>query len=78
MFFGFIILIIGLIFLLKNLGFIGNDVWPIIWPSLVIAVGLSILLKRRKHEKKWEKFGDYMHKFGEEMQKAWGDKKEKE
>ena len=76
MFFGFIILIIGLVFLLKNVGFISGDVWPIIWPSLVIALGLSILFKRKRNEKKWEKFGEKMGKIGEEIGKAFEGKGE--
>ena len=74
MFFGLIIIIIGLVFLLKNLGLIGGDVWPIIWPSLVIVIGLSFIFKKRKQEKKWYKFGEDMRKFGEEMHKRFTDK----
>jgi hypothetical protein len=70
MFFSLIIIVIGLVFLLKNLGFIGGDVWPIIWPSLLILLGLSLLLKRRRREKRWEKIGESMKKCGEEMRKT--------
>ena len=75
MFFGLTIIIIGLVFLLKNLGFISGDVWSILWPCLLIVFGLSILWKRKKHGEKWEKFGEGMQKFGEEMHKAFGEKK---
>jgi hypothetical protein len=78
MFFGLIIIIVGLVFLLKNLGFIGGDVWPIIWPSLVIVVGLSILCKKKKHEQKWHKFGEGMKRFGEEMHKTFGGEEKEE
>jgi len=70
MFLGFVIVIIGLIFLLKNLGFIGGDLWPIIWPSLVVVFGLSILLRRKRHKDKCEKFREGMHKFGDEIRKT--------
>ena len=70
MFFGLIILVVGIAFLLKNIDIISGDVWPIIWPSLVVAVGLSILFRRKKHEKKWEKFGERMSKIGEEIGKT--------
>ncbi len=73
MFFGLILIIIGLVFLLQNLGFIGNDAWPIIWPCLVVALGISILLKRRRHKEKWEKFEEGMHKFGKGMRETFGD-----
>lgn len=45
MFIGFSILLIGIILLLKNLGFIPGDAWDIIWPSLIIIFGLSLVLK---------------------------------
>ena len=76
MFFGFIILVLGLVFLLKNLGIVSGSVWSIVWPCLVIALGLSIIFKRKKNEKKWEKFGEGMHKFGEEIGKAFGEKED--
>ena len=72
MFFGLTIVIIGLVFLLKNLGLIGSDVWPIIWPSLVIILGLSILLKRKRHRDKWDKLGEGVRKVGKEMHKTFG------
>ena len=43
---GLAILIIGVVFLLENLGIITSSVWDIIWPSLIIALGLGMLLKR--------------------------------
>ena len=73
MFFGLIIIIVGLVFLLKNLGLIGGDIWPIIWPCLVIALGLSILFKRKRRDKKWDKFGENMRQFGEKMHKTFGE-----
>ena len=36
---------IGTIFLLKNLGYIYGDIWAYFWPGILIAVGLSILVK---------------------------------
>jgi hypothetical protein len=77
MFFGFVILVVGLVFLLKNLDILSGDVWPIIWPCLIIALGLSVLWKRKKRSDKWEKFGEGMRRFGEEMRKSFGDEKEK-
>jgi hypothetical protein len=76
MFFGLIILIVGVIFLLKNLGIIGGDVWPIIWPCLVITFGLSILWRQKRSRDKWERIGEGMHKFGEKMEKVFGNKNE--
>jgi len=45
MFIGFSILLIGTILLLKNLDIIPGDAWDIIWPSIIIIFGLSLILK---------------------------------
>jgi hypothetical protein len=42
---GLIIGGIGTVFLLKNLGYIYGDIWQYLWPGILIAVGLSILVK---------------------------------
>src|SRR5579862_1162566 len=42
---GLIIGSIGTVFLLKNLGYIYGDIWAYFWPGILIAVGLSILVK---------------------------------
>ncbi|MCX6812773.1 MAG: DUF5668 domain-containing protein [Candidatus Berkelbacteria bacterium] len=47
MFFGLTILGIGVIFLLKNLGYISGGVWEIAWPSFLILLGLSILFRSK-------------------------------
>jgi cell wall-active antibiotic response 4TMS protein YvqF len=36
---------LGAVFLLKNLGYLDGDVWQYVWPGVVIAVGLSILVQ---------------------------------
>ena len=72
MFFGIVILILGVIFLLNNLGIITGEVWPIIWPCLIIAFGLAIVCRRKKRDDKWRKFGENMRKVGEEMHSNFG------
>lgn len=47
MFVGFIILALGVFFLLKNLGVISGDIWEYLWPTAIIALGISILFKKR-------------------------------
>ena len=42
---GLIIGGIGTVFLLRNLGFIYGNIWEYLWPGILIAVGLSILVK---------------------------------
>ena len=69
MFVGLILLIIGVIFLLRNLGYITEPVWSVIWPAILIVIGVGILLKRLKQRDEgffWEE------RFG------WGRKKIKE
>lgn len=45
MFFGFVLLILGVLFLLDNFNLLGVDVWMIFWPLLLIFWGLNILVK---------------------------------
>ncbi len=45
MFFGAAIIIIGFIFLLQNLGLIPGSAWQIVWPCLIILLGLSMICK---------------------------------
>jgi len=47
MFFGIAIIVIGLVFLLQNLGIISSSVWEIIWPSLLVVAGISMICKRQ-------------------------------
>jgi membrane-associated PAP2 superfamily phosphatase len=46
MFFGIAVVVIGVVFLLQNLGFISSNVWSIIWPVLIILFGFSIIFKK--------------------------------
>jgi len=48
MFVGLLILVVGVVFLLQNLGYISGGVWEIIWPSIIIIVGLSMIFRSRK------------------------------
>jgi len=47
--FGLIILVIGVVLLLRNLGYIDMELWNIIWPCIWIIVGLKFMLKGKKH-----------------------------
>lgn len=58
MIFGLILIIIGLVFLLQNLGFVSEGAWSIIWPAVLILLGLALVFKRKNHGFFWEeKFG---------------------
>jgi len=48
MFFGFLILLIGVLLLLNRLGIIYGDFWDYFWPVLLVALGLSMIFKNRK------------------------------
>jgi len=48
MFFGLLLILIGLIFLLKQLGILSGSVWGVIWPALLIIWGLVILTRKGK------------------------------
>lgn len=54
MMFGVMLIIVGIAFLLQNLGYIPEDAWRIIWPAALIAVGLRVIFKRRDHGFFWE------------------------
>lgn len=67
MLFALILLVIGIIFLLRNLGIIGVDIWPIIWPSLLIVLALRILIRARRRWTIWSDFGRTVRDFRKEM-----------
>jgi len=56
MFLGLILLITGGVFLLKNLGYISEPAWSIIWPVILIVIGLWILLKREDEGFYWKEW----------------------
>ena len=43
---GLFLVILGLAFLAQNLGWLPVGVWGIIWPVLIVALGISLLVKR--------------------------------
>jgi uncharacterized membrane protein HdeD (DUF308 family) len=45
MFVGLMALVVGIVFLLQNLGYISGNVWGIIWPALVIIFGLAMIMR---------------------------------
>lgn len=44
---GLVLIIIGIAFLLKNLGVISSSAWGFIWPALLIALGLWFIFRGR-------------------------------
>lgn len=49
--FGLLVLLLGVLFLLKNLGLVdlGAGVWEIIWPCVLILVGAKMMFLRGGH-----------------------------
>lgn len=54
MIYSLILIIIGAVFLLQNLGYISGGTWSIIWPAILIVIGLRMILKRKNHGFFWE------------------------
>ena len=48
-FFGLLLVVLGVLFLLQNIGVLSGASWGIIWPVLLIILGLSIVFKKNKH-----------------------------
>jgi hypothetical protein len=49
MFIGILLLIMGALILLERMGVIPGGAWDYFWPVVVIALGLSMIFKRRVH-----------------------------
>ncbi len=49
MFFGIIVIVVGAALLLQNLGILSGDLWSILWPLIVIAIGFGIMSRRHGH-----------------------------
>lgn len=54
MFIGLIFIIVGAAFLFQNLGYIPASTWGVIWPALLMALGLRLLFKKSRGGFFWE------------------------
>jgi len=59
MFFGLVLIVIGVVFLLQNLGYLSSDAWKIIWPIIIIVIGLGFLFKRSRTWYGWHTLHDH-------------------
>ena len=48
MFIGILLLILGLLLLLREMGLIHGDIWDYIWPIALIALGASMIFNDRR------------------------------
>lgn len=55
MFISLLFIVIGIVFLLKNLGVITGDVWGIIWPLILIVFGVYLTLKAHRCRLFWDR-----------------------
>ncbi|MCD6233161.1 hypothetical protein J7J81_02140 [bacterium] len=55
MFFALLFIILGVVFLLKNLGLISGSSWGIIWPLVLISFGVYILVKSHRWNSFWDR-----------------------
>ncbi len=49
MFFGLILIAVGIFALLVQFGVISGSLWSYVWPSILIALGLSFFFGRWRH-----------------------------
>lgn len=56
---GIILIIIGIGFLLQNLGYISGSVWNIIWPIILIVLGLNLIFRQKRIGFFWEEKFDW-------------------
>ena len=54
MIFGVVVVVIGVLLLLQNLGLITGAMWSFVWPCLIIAVGVNIMMKHQDREQRRE------------------------
>ncbi len=45
--FAVVLIVLGAVFLLKNLGIMPGIQWEIVWPIVLIVLGISLLFKKR-------------------------------
>ncbi len=59
--FGSILIIIGAVAILDNLGFLPGGFWEFFWPALLIMLGVSFITKSRCKECRWKWFSRCEH-----------------
>ena len=52
MFVGLLLLLLGTLLLLDQLGIIRGGVWDYFWPASIIAVGLSMIANHARNKKR--------------------------
>lgn len=58
MFFGLVLIIIGAVFLLQNLGILTGDSWNVVWPAIIILLGIIVLTKPAQRKSRSDRSSD--------------------
>ena len=51
MYIGLLLIVLGVLFLLRNLGVIAGNFWNVLWPLVIVVFGISMLFGRKKHHR---------------------------
>ncbi|MBA7510962.1 hypothetical protein ES705_02952 [subsurface metagenome] len=51
MYIGLVLIVLGVLFLLKNLGVITGNFWDVLWPLIIVVAGISMLFGRKKQHR---------------------------
>lgn len=57
-FFGSLLIFLGGFWLLNNLGIISTALWDVLWPSVLILLGVKLVVTPGKWRRFWNQFGD--------------------
>lgn len=55
MYLGLLVLLVGVLFLLQNLGYISGSVWDLVWPAIIIIAGLAMVFRSKPVRSKKDK-----------------------
>jgi len=58
MFLALVLLIIGIFFLLKAMGWVTEEIWAFIWPCVLIVISLAMIFKRKIRNPFWWDVGN--------------------
>jgi len=58
MFLGLILILIGALFLLRNLGLLPVGAWSVFWPSLLILLGIYLIFLCQRVRSFWQRLWD--------------------
>jgi len=57
--FGGIVMFVGGVFLMRNLGLLHGSVWAYFWPVMLIAIGLALLVRALEGNRAWDLWTDH-------------------